>query len=83
MSNPLTREQIVEKLLQSLVSKSVSEKLGSIVNEARDMIKSENFTSHDEFTAKLVILTMVHNACDDFYNKMEERVIKQKGVKSE
>ena len=82
MSNPLTHEQVVEKLLQALVSKSVSEKLGSIANEVRDFIKAENFTPHDEVTARLVILKMVHTACDDFYNKMNERVMKQ-SAKSE
>lgn len=73
-------QHIPERLLQAVVSKQVSEKLGSIGNELGEFTKG--MTEADTKEARLMVLEMVRNACSDFYTKMKTR-IESKGGKPE
>ena len=72
MSSP--QKPVADRVLQAFISKSVSEKLGSIGNEVRDLIKSQGFTEEEEKFAKFLFLEMIKTASDDFYIKMKSRI---------
>jgi hypothetical protein len=69
-----TNRTLSERLLSAAISKSVSEKLGSLKREIGDTMKDASMTAEEKKAASLMLLDMVKEACDDFYAKMRARV---------
>ena len=74
-------QHLSERLLQSLINRQVSERLGSIGREIGDFTKG--MSEQDAKSTKLMILELVKTACDEFYTKMKSRVESGKKDSSE
>lgn len=68
---------IPERLFQAAVSKSVSEKMGSLVRDFASITKG--MTPEDAKASKLMLLEMMRNAFGEFYAKMQKCI--ENGIK--
>ena len=71
-------QRLPKELLQRLVNKSVSEKLGNLFREVCEINKDMEKAKAKE--AKLMILDMVWKSCDDFKTKITARIERQQEV---
>ena len=69
--------EIGQALLQEIVKKQISKALGTVSNELASCIKSDNIAESEEIDAARLLLEMVRRSCDDFCNKMQERIDKK------
>ena len=67
-----TNQHVSEKLLQMLIEKSVSEKLGGLTREFADFTKGMDEAEKKD--TALMILTMVETATSEFFTKMRARI---------
>ena len=74
----MTNPSISEKLLQMLIDKSVSEKLGGLTREFADFTKGMSDAERKE--AALMTLEMVGTATNEFLAKMKIRIESSKKV---
>ena len=70
-----TQEQLIERMMQSAVTKSVSEQLGSLAREMGEFTK--DMSPEDSSRAKLMLIEMMEHATQDFFNKMRTRINKK------
>ena len=68
-------QHLPERLLQAAINKSVSEKLGTLLNELGAFTKG--MSTADSKAAKLMVLEMMRDACGEFHVKMQFRIDRQ------
>ena len=68
----MTNPSVSEKLLQMLIEKSVSEKLNNLTREFGELTKG--MSEGEKQQTALMILGMVENATNEFFNKMRARI---------
>jgi hypothetical protein len=67
-----TNSTLAEHLLNRVVRKSVSEKLGALGREVGEFL--DGLSDEDKRAAKLMVLMMTRGACKDFCDKMGQRI---------
>ena len=72
----MTKEELVEEVLQVAVSRGVSRELGTLARELGEYTKG--MAPGDAKTAKLMLLEMISNGCGEFIEKMRIRIENRK-----
>jgi hypothetical protein len=68
----LNTQHIPERLLQAVISKGVSEKLGTYARELGEFTK--DMSDEDTKSARLMVFEMMRDAFGEFYAKMKQRI---------
>lgn len=66
------QRHLSEVLLQSAIKKQVANNLGQMNREMNDFVKEMSFDDARE--ARLMILEMVHTACEEYCAEMKARL---------